>query len=94
MFSIFNEFLQKRDELDELLIYECSSMRTYVGQLFVEPFVDQLERCFNNSHRKNDQSIIMRCYLRDFVGLSLDSGRFNYFFKIISRKPTEETFHT
>ena len=43
--------------------------------------------------KKNDKSIVMRCFLRDFVGAN-DSGRFNYFFKIISREPTKETFLT
>ena len=30
--------------------------------------------------KKNDKSIVMRCFLRDFVGAN-DSGRFNYFFQ-------------
>ena len=31
--------------------------------------------------KKNDKSIVMRCFLRDFVGAN-DSGRFSYFSKL------------
>jgi len=57
---------------------------------------DFIIRLFQN---KNDKSIVMRCFLRDFVGAN-DSGRFYNFIvmsntsRISDIEPTEETFLT
>ena len=43
---------------------------------------DFIIRLFQN---KNDKSIVLRCFLRDFVGAN-DSGRFYYFMRVILQK--------